>query len=38
MELNKSKNVSFKNFILSSNYLIGSNNSNERGEVIFCKN
>lgn len=35
MELNKSKNVSFKNFILSSNYLIGSNNSNERGEVIF---
>ena len=33
MQLNKSKNISFKNFILSSNYLIGSNNSNDRGQI-----
>lgn len=35
MQLNKSKNLSFKNFISSSNYLIGSNNSNDRGEIIL---
>lgn len=33
MKLNKSKNISFKNYILSSNYLIGSNNSNDRGQI-----
>ena len=33
MQLNKSKNISFKNYILSSNYLIGSNNSNDRGQI-----
>lgn len=33
MQLNKSKNLSFKNYISSSNYLIGSNNSNDRGEI-----
>lgn len=35
MQLNKSKNLSFKNYILSSNYLIGSNNSNDRGQIIL---
>ena len=35
MQLNKSKNLSFKNYISSSNYLIGSNNSNDRGEIIL---
>ena len=35
MQLNKSKNLSFKNYISSSNYLIGSNNSNERGQIIL---
>ena len=35
MQLNKSKNLSFKNFISSSNYLIGSNNSNDRGQIIL---
>ena len=33
MQLNKTKNISFKNYILSSNYLIGSNNSNDRGQI-----
>ena len=33
MQLNKNKNLSFKNYILSSNYLIGSNNSNDRGQI-----
>ena len=35
MQLNKSKNLSFKNYISSLNYLIGSNNSNDRGQIIF---
>jgi hypothetical protein len=35
MQLNKSKNISFKNYISSSNYLIGSNNSNDRGQIIL---
>ena len=34
MEKNKSKNITFKNYISQSNYLIGSNNANDRGEVI----
>ncbi|SEP83784.1 glycosyltransferase family 2 protein [Flavobacterium urocaniciphilum] len=34
MENNKSKNITFKNYISQSNYLIGSNNANDRGEVI----
>ena len=34
MEKNKSKNITFKNCISQSNYLIGSNNANDRGEVI----
>ncbi|MCU4188558.1 glycosyltransferase family 2 protein [Flavobacterium sp. HXWNR29] len=35
MQLNKSNNLSFKNYISSSNYLIGSNNSNDRGQIIL---
>ncbi len=35
MQSNKSKNISFKNYISSSNYLIGSNNSNDRGQIIL---
>ena len=35
MQLNKSENISFKNYISSSNYLIGSNNSNDRGQIIL---
>ena len=34
MEKNNSKNITFKNYISQSNYLIGSNNANDRGEVI----
>lgn len=34
MEKNKSKNITFKNYISQSNYLIGSNNATDRGEVI----
>ena len=34
MEKNKSKNITFKNYISQSNYIIGSNNANDRGEVI----
>jgi GT2 family glycosyltransferase len=35
MQSNKGKNLSFKNYISSSNYLIGSNNSNDRGQIIL---
>ena len=35
MQLNKHENLSFKNYILSSNYLIGSNNSIDRGQIIL---
>jgi len=34
MEKYNSKNITFKNYISQSNYLIGSNNANDRGEVI----
>lgn len=34
MEKNKSKNTTFKNYISQSNYLIGSNNANDRGDVV----
>ena len=34
MRKNKSKNITFKNYISQSNYLIGSNNANDRGEVV----
>lgn len=35
MQLYKRKNLSFKNYILSSNYLIGSNDSNDKGQIIL---
>jgi GT2 family glycosyltransferase len=35
MENNRNHNLSFKNYISSSNYLIGSNNSNDRGQIIL---
>ncbi|MEC4003931.1 glycosyltransferase family 2 protein [Flavobacterium sp. SUN052] len=38
MNSNKSKNLTFKNYIPNSNYLIGSNNSIDRGEIIQLKN
>lgn len=33
MRLNKHKNLSFKNYLASANYLIGSNDSNDRGQI-----
>ncbi|WP_396181041.1 glycosyltransferase family 2 protein [Flavobacterium sp.] len=35
MEKHKSKNITFKNYISQSNYVIGSNNSTDRGEVLL---
>jgi GT2 family glycosyltransferase len=34
MEKNKASNITFKNYMRTSNYIIGSNNSNDRGEII----
>lgn len=34
MEMNKASNITFKNYMRKSNYIIGSNNSNDRGEII----
>jgi GT2 family glycosyltransferase len=34
MEHNKANNVTFKNYIKASAFCIGSNNSNDRGEII----
>lgn len=38
MSCNKSKNLTFKNYISESNFIIGSNNSIDRGEIITLKN
>jgi hypothetical protein len=35
MEQNKNQNLSFKNYISSSNYLIGSNHSTDKGQIIM---
>jgi GT2 family glycosyltransferase len=35
MEQNKNQNLSFKNYIRSSNYLIGSNHSTDKGQIIM---
>ena len=35
MQSNKSNNLSFKNYISSSNYLIGSDDSKDRGQIIL---
>ena len=34
MNSNKNKNLTFKNYIPNSNYIIGSNNSIDRGEIL----
>ncbi len=38
MNCNKSNNLTFKNYIPKSNFIIGSNNSIDRGEIIQLKN
>ena len=38
MNCNKTKNLTFKNYISKSNFIIGSNNSIDRGEIIQLKN
>lgn len=38
MNSNKNKNLTFKNYIPNSNYIIGSNNSIDRGEIAVIKN
>ncbi|WP_432671540.1 glycosyltransferase family 2 protein [Flavobacterium sp. SM2513] len=38
MNLNNAVNLTFKNYIPDSNYLIGSNNSIDRGEILHIKN
>ena len=38
MNKNNSINLTFKNYIPNSNYIIGSNNSIDRGEIIHIKN
>ncbi len=38
MNCNKNKNLTFKNYISKSNFIIGSNNSIDRGEIITLKN
>lgn len=38
MEIHKSTNITFKNAAFSSNFLIGSNSSNDRGKVILIDN
>ncbi|UGS24400.1 glycosyltransferase family 2 protein [Flavobacterium channae] len=35
MQSNKSNNLSFKNYLASSEFIIGSNNSNDRGQIIL---
>ena len=35
MEQHKAKNSTFKNFLKDGRYLIGSNNSNDRGQIIL---
>jgi GT2 family glycosyltransferase len=35
MQSNKGNNLSFKNYISSSNYLIGSDDSKDRGQIIL---
>jgi hypothetical protein len=38
MNFNKYKNLTFKNYISNSKYIIGSDNSINRGEIMFIKN
>jgi hypothetical protein len=34
----KSKNITFKNYIDGTNFLVGSNNANDIGQIIICEN
>lgn len=38
MEVHKSANITFKNAVFSSDFLIGSNSSSDRGKVILIEN
>lgn len=38
MEVHKSTNITFKNAVFSSDFLIGSNSSNDRGKVFLIEN
>jgi len=38
MILNKAKNITYKNYIPTSNFKIGSNNANDIGRIIICEN
>lgn len=37
MHSKATKHITFKNYIATSNYCIGSNDANDRGEVLFLK-
>jgi GT2 family glycosyltransferase len=37
MENNSSKNITYKNYFPQSNYMIGSNNAIDRGEIVHIK-
>ncbi|MEQ3661683.1 MAG: GT2 family glycosyltransferase [Flavobacterium sp.] len=38
MGMNKSTNITFKNHVFTSDFMIGSNSSNDRGKVILIEN
>jgi len=38
MESQNNKNITFKNYFQDSNFMIGSDNANEKGQVIAIKN
>ena len=38
METHKSSNITFKNHVFTSDFMIGSNSSNDRGKVILIEN
>jgi GT2 family glycosyltransferase len=38
METYKNKNITFKNYIQDSDFMIGSDNANEKGQMIAIKN
>uniref|UniRef100_UPI00404A9CA6 glycosyltransferase family 2 protein n=1 Tax=Flavobacterium sp. TaxID=239 RepID=UPI00404A9CA6 len=38
MEINKAANITFKNYVFSSRFLVGSNSSKDRGKVVLVNN
>jgi hypothetical protein len=38
METHKNKNITFKNYVQDSDFMIGSDNANEKGQMIAIKN